>query len=77
MCDYVDTAALLSRYSPQRLIAMAWRVDPGLDEEDVAMVGTILDRTPDRAFTPYGYAPWVVAELRQLFTGWPYLDGTR
>jgi hypothetical protein len=52
--DYVDTAALLERHGAADLIRMARRVDRGLDDEDIRMVGRILDRMPDWALAEYG-----------------------
>ncbi|MGH3847291.1 MAG: nucleotidyl transferase AbiEii/AbiGii toxin family protein, partial [Pseudonocardiaceae bacterium] len=47
--DYVDTAALLARWTPAELIGFARRLDPGLDSQDFADVASRLDRMPDRA----------------------------
>jgi hypothetical protein len=69
--DYIDVAAVLDRYAPADLLAMARRVDPGLEEEDVPMVGRRLDRLPDEAFFPYHLDSGGVAELRRQFAVWP------
>jgi arginyl-tRNA--protein-N-Asp/Glu arginylyltransferase len=70
--DYVDTAAFLERHDTNTLIAMARRVDPGLDDEDVLMVGRVLDRMHDGALAEYGIAsPETVKRLRERFAGWP------
>jgi Nucleotidyl transferase AbiEii toxin, Type IV TA system len=70
--DYVDTAALLERHGAADLIRMARRVDRGLDDEDIRMVGRILDRMPDWALAEYGVtSPSAVAALRRRFDGWP------
>lgn len=69
--DYIDTAAFLSEHAPEQLLAMARRVDPGLEDEDVVMVGQLLDRMPDRAFRRYGLVGTDLAELRRRFAAWP------
>jgi Nucleotidyl transferase AbiEii toxin, Type IV TA system len=69
--DYVDTAAALERYTVDQLISLARRLDPGLDERDVAGAGQQLDRMPDRVFLPYGLGPQDVARLREQFRAWP------
>jgi hypothetical protein len=50
---------------------MARRVDPALEEEDVARAGRRLDRTPDAAFARYGLDRTQSARLRERFSGWP------
>lgn len=35
MRDYVDTAAFLAERSPEQLLTMARRVDPGIEDEEV------------------------------------------
>ena len=70
--DYIDTAAFLADRTAEDVIALARRVDPGLEEEDVVMVGRHLDRMPDHAFARYGLtSPSAIAELRSRFVGWP------
>jgi hypothetical protein len=69
--DYVDVAAVLDKYSPVDLLGMARRVDPGLEDEDIPMVGRRLDRLPDEAFFPYRLSHSDVAQLRRRFTTWP------
>ncbi|MGH8919893.1 MAG: hypothetical protein ACRD0H_16445, partial [Actinomycetes bacterium] len=69
--DYVDTAALLARWTPAELIGFARRLDPGLDSRDFADVASRLDRMPDRAFVPAGLSPQDIATMRDRFTGWP------
>ena len=61
----------LDRYAPVDLLAMARRVDPGLEDEDAPMVGRRLDRLPDEAFFPYRLDSRDVAALRQRFAVWP------
>ncbi|MFD0823950.1 nucleotidyl transferase AbiEii/AbiGii toxin family protein, partial [Micromonospora zhanjiangensis] len=68
--DYVDVAAVLDRYPPAQLLAMARRVDPGLEDEDVPAVGRRLDRLPDEAFAPYRLTRADVARVRQRFAAW-------
>jgi hypothetical protein len=68
--DYIDTAAFLAEHSATDLIAMARRVDPGLDSEDVVMVGRMLDRMPDAALAEYAVTSTeAVAELRRRSSG--------
>jgi hypothetical protein len=69
--DYVDTAALLGRWTPAELIGFARRLDPGLDSRDLADVASRLDRIPDTAFTPFGLSLRDVARLRERFADWP------
>lgn len=69
--DYIDTAAMLSRYTPDQLIRFARRLDPGLEHRDFAEAGQRLDHMPDTAFTSLGLAPSDITTLRQQFTNWP------
>jgi hypothetical protein len=69
--DYVDTAAVLARYSAGQVIGFARRLDPGLEDRDFAAAGQRLDRMPDEAFTSFGLGPGGVAALRKRFADWP------
>jgi hypothetical protein len=70
--DYVDTAAFLAQHDTDHLIAMARAVDPGLEDDDIVMVGRILDRMPDSALAEYGIdSPQAAATLRRRFRDWP------
>jgi hypothetical protein len=69
--DYVDTAAALDRYTPERLIAFARRLDPGLADRDFADAGRRLDGLPDLRFSRYGLSSFDVGRLREKFAGWP------
>jgi hypothetical protein len=69
--DYIDTAAFLADHDVTDLLAAARRVDPGMEDEDIVMVGRVLDDMPDRSFARYGLEPAAVAQLRQRFTAWP------
>jgi nucleotidyltransferase AbiEii toxin of type IV toxin-antitoxin system len=69
--DFVDVAVFLAEQSPRELLALARRVDPALEDEDVVAVGRRLDRTPDRAFEPYRLGADAVAVLRERFLDWP------
>jgi hypothetical protein len=70
--DYIDTAAALRRgYTPERLIAFARRLDPGLTRRDFADAARHLDGLPDRVFTRYGLSPDEVTGLRKQFAAWP------
>jgi hypothetical protein len=62
---------VLDRFSPDELLGMARRVDPGLEDDDVPMVGRRLDRLPDEAFYPYDLDRDDVAEVRRRFEAWP------
>ena len=69
--DYIDTAAALQRYSVDRLIGFARRLEPGLEDRDFADAGRQLDRMPDGVFARYGLGPQDVAGLRERFADWP------
>jgi len=69
--DYIDTAAALTLYSIDQVIALAHRLDRGLDERDFADAGRRLDRWGDAIFRPFGLGADDVAALREAFTGWP------
>jgi Nucleotidyl transferase AbiEii toxin, Type IV TA system len=69
--DFMDTAALLERYTPEELIGFARRLDPGLEGPDFAEAAQRLDQLPDRAFTPLGLSRDEVAQLRERFAAWP------
>lgn len=69
--DYLDTAAALERYSPAELIALARRLDPGLEGQDFAEAGRRLDQMPDYAFTSFGLSQQDVARLPERFAAWP------
>ena len=69
--DFIDVSVFLADLTPQELIDSARRVDPGLLEEDVVAVSRRLDRTPDRAFEPYGLPRSAVASLRERVVAWP------
>lgn len=69
--DYADTARMLDRYSPARLIGLARRLDPGLTAEDFADAGRQLDSMADEEFSRYGLSQQDVASLRAKFVSWP------
>lgn len=69
--DYVDTAALLGRWTPAELIGFARRLDPGLDPRDLAGTARRLDQMPDTVFAPYRLTPHDITVMRQRFTTWP------
>ena len=69
--DFVDVSVFLADHDVSSLLALARRVDPALEDEDVARVGSRLDETPDRVFAPYGLAPPEIAALRTRFAPWP------
>jgi len=69
--DYVDTAAALEHFTVGELIALARRLDPGLEDQDFADAGRQLDQMPDRMFIPYVHSQQDVIRLRERFAGWP------
>jgi hypothetical protein len=69
--DYADTARILERHSPDELITLARRLDPGLTAQDFAEAGQRLDQIDDSAFARYGLGPNEVAVLRARFAIWP------
>jgi Nucleotidyl transferase AbiEii toxin, Type IV TA system len=69
--DYVDTAAVLARYSPSQLISFAKRLDPGLEDRDFADAGSQLDRMPNGMFERYGLSEQRVKDLRKQLAAWP------
>ncbi len=69
--DYIDTAAMLTRYTPAQLISLARRLDPGLEHRDFAEAGQRLDHMPDTAFTALGLTAHDIAALRGQFADWP------
>ncbi|WP_430782295.1 nucleotidyl transferase AbiEii/AbiGii toxin family protein [Actinoplanes sp. G11-F43] len=69
--DFIDVAVFLADRDPAQLLAAARRVDPALEDEDVTAAGRRLDRTPDRAFLPYGVDSPGVTAIRNRFADWP------
>jgi len=69
--DLVDTAAALERWSPEQLIVMARRQDPGLRLEDFFDAGSRLDGLQDAAFTRFGLSAAAITRLRARFGSWP------
>ena len=69
--DYVDTAALLRRWTPAELIGFARRLDPGLDSRDLGDVALRLDRIPDTVFIFLGLSTQDIARSREQFADWP------
>jgi Nucleotidyl transferase AbiEii toxin, Type IV TA system len=69
--DFLDTAALLERYTPEEMIGFARRLDPGLKSQDFAEAAQRLDRLPDEAFAPFGLSRKDAAALREQFASWP------
>jgi Nucleotidyl transferase AbiEii toxin, Type IV TA system len=69
--DYIDTAAVLRRYSVADAIGLARRLDPGLDDEDFADAARRLDRWGDAVFAPFGLSAPDIAALRAAFRDWP------
>jgi len=69
--DFVDVAVFLADRHPQELLDRARRVDPAMEDEDVAAVGRRLDVVPDRVFASYGLDARQASVLRERFTDWP------
>jgi predicted nucleotidyltransferase component of viral defense system len=69
--DYIDTAAMLTRYTPDQLISLARQLDPGLEHRDFAEAGQRLDHMPDTAFTALGITARDITTLRDQFADWP------
>jgi Nucleotidyl transferase AbiEii toxin, Type IV TA system len=69
--DYLDIAATLEHYTVEEVIALARRLDPGLEERDFADAGRRLDRMGNVVFAAFGLGPAEAAALRAAFAGWP------
>jgi hypothetical protein len=69
--DYLDTAAALERYTPDELIGLARRLDPGLTDRDFTDAGRRLDRVDDGWFASLGLGQREIAEIRERFAAWP------
>ena len=69
--DYLDTAAALKRYTPDELIGLARRLDPGLTGRDFTDAGRRLDRVDDGWFASLRLGQREIAEIRERFAAWP------
>ena len=69
--DYVDTAAVLERYTAEQVIGFARRLDPGLTDRDFAEAAERLDQWGDGVFASFGLDATGIAELRTRFAAWP------
>jgi hypothetical protein len=71
--DYLDLAAVLDRlgYTIPQVISFAQRLDPDLNDHEIAEAGQRLDQMPDRAFAAFGLDPPSIAKLREQFAAWP------
>lgn len=69
--DYIDVAAALRHYTVERLLTLARRQDPGLEQDDILDVGGYLDRLDDKRFAYYGLTPDDTATLRRQLATWP------
>src|SRR6201994_2446525 len=69
--DYVDTAAVLERYTAEQVIGFARRLDPGLTDRDFAEAAERLDQWGDGVFASFGLDAAGIAELRARFAAWP------
>lgn len=68
--DFIDVAVFLADHTPDDLLAEARRVDPGIEDGDIAAVGTRLARIPDWELANYGLDADAVATVRRRFAGW-------
>lgn len=71
--DFADVFEAMRRgWSPERLIALAWRLNPAdYDAEHFTEVRRNLAELDDFEFTKYGLSLQQVKELRELFRQWP------
>jgi hypothetical protein len=69
--DLVDVSVFLADFTPEDLIAMARRVDPGIEDEDIASVARRAEEVTERVLGRYGLDAGAVAELRRRFRAWP------
>src|ERR1700761_583671 len=69
--DYIDIAAALDQYTVAELIALARRLDPGLEDRDFTDAGRQLDRMPDGVFRRYAGRPEEIDRMRERFADWP------
>ena len=69
--DFIDVAAVLSRFDRSTLMRLAFTRDPGLRLVDFALAAQQLDRLPDGEFVAYGMTETEIEELRARFTHWP------
>lgn len=69
--DYIDIAAVSARWTPGDLMDLAWRLDPGLHEQDFRDAVRMLDQVPDVEFAQLGLSPPEIAALRMRFVLWP------
>lgn len=72
--DFIDVyEAMQQGWSPERLIALAWRLNPGdYDAASFTQVVPNLEELDDFEFSQYGLGPRQVKELRDTFRSrWP------
>ncbi|WP_203903008.1 hypothetical protein [Virgisporangium aliadipatigenens] len=69
--DLIDVAAFLATNTPDELLALARRVDPGMEADDITAVGRRVDEVPTARFAEYGLDAEAVTELRRRFAAWP------
>jgi predicted nucleotidyltransferase component of viral defense system len=70
--DLIDVAALMSHYSPERLVSMAREREPSLEDEEFAEALRFLDSLPDDVFNEvYGLTSAEIADLRDRLSVWP------
>jgi hypothetical protein len=75
--DFIDVfRAMQKGWSPERLIDLAWRVNPqDYAADDFTRVLPALAEIDDFEFTQYGLSAGQVAELRERFQQWPVRSG--
>jgi hypothetical protein len=75
--DIIDVGAALRRFTPEKLISLAWSREPGYTYDDFTDIGPRLDRLDDQEFIRYGLTPADIADLRKCFEAWPRREGVR
>jgi hypothetical protein len=68
--DFVDVAALLDRFSPERLLDLAAEKDPGFDRDEFARALRSISRFEDGDFTVLGLSAADVVALRERIGAW-------
>jgi hypothetical protein len=69
--DFIDVAAVLSRYSRSELMRLTFTRDPGLRIVDFTDAIRQLDHTPNDKFYKYGLTDDDVDAVRTRFADWP------
>ena len=69
--DFIDTAAILDRFSRIELLRLTFERDPGLRVRDFADAMKRLDTIDDAAFAAYDLTVDQIAAVRERFVDWP------